>query len=386
MSFQGVRVLVLDGYGRQVATIVQQLHDLGCVVTTLNCSRLDIGYTSHYPVKRLLYPKTRNDMQELKRVLDQELLSGNYDVVFPMREPSTEVLLKHQDVYRKYVRIIAAPLEAFEKAYDKQATMLACMEGGIPCPVTRRDDESYEDFIRKVGYPIAVKPRKGTGSVGFHKVENDAQMKKLLDEGFRMEESVVQEYIPQTDTQYIGFFMLDEKQELMSAVICDKHRWYPIDGGAASYVQTIDSPEMVEYGYRLLKSIGWKGEAHLDFIGDPREGGKPKVMEINGRIPASIKMCWCVGVPIIRQELQYAFGMPVDRHTAKVPVGYGLRYFQTDFLWLLKHPDRFRAKPSWFDFRNSRDFIWSWRDPLPFFSYSLAHLLSYRKDMKERQR
>ena len=75
-----------------------------------------------------------------------------------------------------------------------------------------------------------------------------------------------------------------------------------------------------------------------------------------------------------------------DRHTAKVPVGYGLRYFQTDFLWLLKHPDRFRAKPSWFDFRNSRDFIWSWRDPLPFFSYSLAHLLSYRKDMKERQR
>ena len=57
MDFKGKRILVLDGYGRQVATIVQQLHDMGCVVATLNTSRLDVGYTSRYPKKSCCIPK-----------------------------------------------------------------------------------------------------------------------------------------------------------------------------------------------------------------------------------------------------------------------------------------------------------------------------------------
>ena len=73
MDFKGTRVLVLDGYGRQIATIVQQLHDLGCIITTLNTSKLDIGYTSHYPKKKLLHPETRHDMEALKKVLDKPI-------------------------------------------------------------------------------------------------------------------------------------------------------------------------------------------------------------------------------------------------------------------------------------------------------------------------
>jgi carbamoylphosphate synthase large subunit len=303
-----------------------------------------------------------------------------------MVEPSTDILLTNASVYEKYVKIITAPEAAFRKAEDKQQTMMTCMDEGIPCPITKRDNETYEEYIAKVGYPIAVKPRKGTGSIGFHCVENEQQMNALRKLGFKDEENVIQEYIPQTDTQYIGFFMLGDNYELKTAVICDKYRWYPIDGGSASYIQTIDRPDLVENGYKLLKAIGWKGEAHLDFIGDPREGGLPKIMEINGRIPASIKMCWVVGIPIVKQELQYAFGKPIDTCLNKVPEGLGLRYFQTDFLWLLKSPNRFKAKPSWFNFSKSKDFIWSIKDPLPFFSYSLSHVLTLKSDMKKRKR
>ncbi len=386
MDFKGIRVLVLDGYGRQIATIVQQLHYLGCIITTINTSKLDVGYTSRYPKKKLLYPETKYDMNALKTVLDREIMSGDYDVVFPMLEPSTELCLQNEQFYRKYVKIIAAPKEAFEKAYNKQKTMIACMDNNIPCPITKRDEETFEEYINKVGYPIAVKPRKGIGSIGFHRVNNYEEFEKLLSRGFDISKNVIQQYIPQTDTQYVGFYMLDRHQEMKMGIICNKHRWYPIDGGASCYIRTVNRPDILEHGYRLLKAIDWQGEAFIDFIGDPRENGLAKVMEINGRIPASIKMAWVAGAPLMKQELQYAYGLPVENFNSKVPEGIGLRYLQADLLWFLKSPNRFKVNPSWFDFSNSKDYIWSWNDPVPFFTYTLSHLLTYNEDIGKRRR
>ena len=111
MDFKGVRVLVLDGYGRQCAVVLRELHRLGCEITTLNVSKLDIGYTSRYAKKKLLEPQTKNNMEELKKVLDREIFSGNYDVVFPMLEPATEVLLENSDSYAPYVKLACAGKE-----------------------------------------------------------------------------------------------------------------------------------------------------------------------------------------------------------------------------------------------------------------------------------
>ena len=113
MNFKGVRVLVLDGYGRQVAIILKELHKLGCITTTLNCSKLDVGYTSRYPKKKILEPNVRYDLNELKRVLDREIPSGNYDVVFPMLEGSTDVLWANKEFYQKYVKFACAGEEGF---------------------------------------------------------------------------------------------------------------------------------------------------------------------------------------------------------------------------------------------------------------------------------
>jgi hypothetical protein len=68
-----------------------------------------------------------------------------------------------------------------------------------------------------------------------------------------------------------------------------------------------------------------------------------------------------------------------------IPEGLCTRYFHTDFMWLIKSPNRFNSTPSWFSFKKNRDYIFSWRDPLPFFSYSVEHILSYKKDMKKRK-
>ena len=386
MTFQGINVLLLDGYGRQLPTIMRQLHDLGCEITTLNCSKLDIGYTSRYPKKKLLEPDTRHNSDALEAVLDREIFSGKYDVVFPMLEPSTEILTKKASEYEKYVRIIAAPYDAFMRAYDKQVTMCACMDNDIPCPITKRDEESLDAYIEKVGFPIVVKPRKGTGSIGFHCIRTQEELNVLLQsEDFRIEENVIQQYIPQTDTQYGTYIILDKNHNVKTAMVTDKARWYPIDGGAACLSRTVDRPDIIEDSIRLLKALKWQGFAQLDFIGDPRDG-VAKCMEINGRITASMKICQHVGIPVVKQLLQYAFGEEVEAYTKPIPLDYRLRYSQTDFMWFLKSPRRFSFRPSWFSNKRTTDFIWSIKDPIPYFSYTLSHILSLREDMKKRNR
>ena len=84
MDYKGTRVLVLDGFGRQQASILRQLHDLGCIITTVNDSKLDVGYASRYPHKRIVEHGIRDDEALYERIIKQELATGNYDVVFPM--------------------------------------------------------------------------------------------------------------------------------------------------------------------------------------------------------------------------------------------------------------------------------------------------------------
>ena len=110
-----------------------------------------------------------------------------------------------------------------------------------------------------------------------------------------------------------------------------------------------------------------------------------KVTEINGRISAGIKMMEYAGCTPVKYMLDKAYGEKLVPMTKPIREGLGLRYFHTDIMWLIKSPNRFSAKPNWFDFRRSRDYIFSWADPIPFFSYAIEHMMTYKKDMSKRK-
>ena len=386
MDYKGKRVLVLDGYGRQVPAILKELHQLGCHITTLNDRKLDVGYTSRFPDKKIVESGIRKDADKLQKVIEREMASGNYDVFLPMVEKSTDILTKMVEEGRNGdVKVIAAPRKAFLKAYDKEATMRICQENGIPCPRTKMDDETMDEYLSKVKFPLACKPRKGSGAAGFKKVESREDLLKYIEDGvIEVDKYVIQEYIPQTDYRYGSRVMLDKDHNIIYDVTVQSCRSYPIDGGPGCYIRTTDRPDINAYAEKLLQVMNWVGFAHVSFIMDPRDW-TPKVIEINGRIPASIKICSIVGAQPVKTMLDLVYDQPMTPMTKKIPVNIALRYFHTDFLWLLKSPTRFSCKPSWFNFRHNHDYIWDWSDPLPFFSYSIEHMQTYKADMAERK-
>ena len=384
-EYSHIRVLLIEGRARQVMPLMESLHKLGCHITTFNASKFDMGYASKYPDNKILsYCDAENPEKSWKSV-SAELMTGKYDLVIPLNDFVAIMLSQHKEELKPYVTVAVNDWEIFQYASDKLKTMRVCMENNIPCPKTYIADEelsNLEDLDLK--YPVCIKPRTGYSAVGFHVIDKPEQLKEVISAAKEKHGAMlVQEYIPQTDLQYKAELYIDLKGELKSACVFSKVRWYPLSGGSSTLNVTVNRPDIVETCEKLLKTVGWKGYADIDLIQDPRDN-IAKVMEINPRITGSVKICYKSGVNFSEQILQDYLGKEVTPYL-EYKKGQYLRYLHTDILWFLKSKDRFKCKPSWFNFCHSVDQIWSIRDPWPWFTYTLSSLTKIKKDKKKRE-
>ncbi len=385
-ELSGVKVLLLEGFARQVMPIMAALHKNGCHITTYNKSKLDMGYASHYPDKKLIGFWDREDEEKSYEALLEVLKAEHYDVTIPMTDFSATMLSKHKDELKQYTSPAVNDWEVFMGAGDKLNTMIACMDNGIPCPKTLREANSVEEIIASgIEYPFIIKPRIGYGSIGFHRIDNEEDLRKHFDVSVeKFGGMVVQEYIPQTGMQYKCEVFIDGNGEVKSAHVFDKTRWYPIDGGSTCCSSSVYRKDIAADCVKLLKVLGWRGYGDIDLIEDPRDG-VCKVMEINPRITASVKVCIRSGVDFARQIVEYETGRDVTPFM-EYKEGVRLRYMHTDLLWFIESKDRFKAKPSWFSWKNTVDQIWSIKDPWPWFTYTMQGFAKFGKEKKKRKR
>ena len=382
--FSGIRVLLIEGRARQVMPLMKSLHELGCNIATYNASRLDMGYASKYPDKKILSYCDADDPEGSYQAIKSELETKRYDLVIPLNDFVAIILSQHKEELKPYVTVAANDWDIFRYASDKLKTMAACMENGIPCPRTYIADETLSDLSGlDLAYPLCIKPRTGYSAIGFQKIDGPGELAVVV--GATKEKygaPLIQEYIPQTDLQYKAELFVDRNGKIKSACVFAKVRWYPISGGSSTLNVTVRRPDIVDTCVKLLKVIGWRGYADIDLIQDPRDN-TAKIMEINPRITGSVKICYAAGVNFTEQILQDYTGEEVTLYM-DYPEGKYLRYLHTDILWFLKSPERFKCKPSWFDFRNSTDQIWSADDPWPWFTYTLQGMTKIRADKKKR--
>lgn len=386
MSFRGLRVLLLDGFCRQNAILLKELHDLGCIITTLCDSKLDVGYASRYPKHRIIDTRFKNDIKYYENLITELAKSGEYDVIFPVVEESTEIIAKNHDAYSQYTHLIAPPLDAFEKARDKQLTMKLCMENGIFCPKTKMDSETMEEYLFTVSFPLALKPRQGRGSVGFKKVHNRDELDKLIADGtVKVDEYVIQEFIEEAETHRVSYTFIDNHNNVKSSLIAKSTRPFPLGVGTNSLFESIDMPEIARQSELLLKLMGWRGYASVCFIESDKDH-IPKVMEINGRISASFKVSVLAGLHIVRQLIESALDEEVTPAPKELNYGVRVSHSQSGLLWKLKAHDRFRSEPSTTRKCGKSDIVFSLADPWPYVTYSLQCLEKYKREINKRQR
>ena len=66
---------------------------------------------------------------------------------------------------------------------------------------------------------------------------------------------LVEEYIPQTGTQFQCEVYVGRDRQVKSAIIYDKPRWYPVTGGSSCCNVTVDRPEQIADCVKLLELL-----------------------------------------------------------------------------------------------------------------------------------
>ena len=358
MNYTSIKVLVIDSDGKQPYSMIRGLKEIGCHVTVICSSKMDSCYVSKKPDVKILNKEFKHNNKNKYQYLLSLVSTGQYDVLMPVGEMSTDFITQHENELNKYVKIACAPRQVYLQAFNKQNTFDQAMKSGIPCPYTRRSDQDINDYLQNAHFPIIIKPRQGIGSIGFHKFESQEDFVHFFEkEKLNIDDYVIQEFV-KFDNRIGTNLFVDQKGNICTSYAVDVLRWFPIDAGAGVLIQTVDAHEILEYAGRLLKDLGWKGFANVAFMID-KESGEPKLMEINGRIPASIKVAFMLGFNISKQFIEMIYDEDVTVYPENTQFGKYVRHFDTDIAWFIKSPNRFRAKPSWFSWKNTEEVLFS---------------------------
>jgi predicted ATP-grasp superfamily ATP-dependent carboligase len=96
----------------------------------------------------------------------------------------------------------------------------------------------------------------------------------------------------------------------------------------------------------VLDKLNWEGFADFDVL--ETKTGDYKVIEINPRIPASVRASAISGVNF--GEIIVCDLMCNSRPKYMYQTGKSLRYIGLDIAWFLASSNRFSSQPSWFRF------------------------------------
>ena len=384
MDYTKLKVLLTDGGGRQTLAIVRGLKDIGCHVTVLCSSKLDLVYASKFPDVKILHKEATSSHIDFISFLLNLIKNNKYDILIPIGEQSTNKITSNETEIGKYVKIACPPRDVYLQAFNKQNTFETAIATKVPCSNTRHREQSVEDFLSKSNFPAIIKPRNGVGSIGFHKFEKKEDFWPYIKEkNINIDDYVLQEFVPHEKRFGIVLF-LAKKQNVCMSYANEILRWYPIDAGTATLIRSIDNPELIRHSSNLLKAMKWQGLAALSYMKDTQTG-ESKLCEINGRVPASIRLSRQLGYNVAKLFVQMAIDEQVTIYPPNDKFGILTRHFNAEIPWFIQSPERFTCEPSWFSWKNTRDVAFWHDDKKPYFVYTLQKLLDFWKIMRKRR-
>ena len=176
-------------------------------------------------------------------------------------ESNNEYWLEHDSMLRTDFNILSGPDLDEIQAYRSKAGVPTCRQA----PVTTQ--EEAEKFIKKVGYPVIVKPEYGVGAAATWRLENDEDLAAFFaekpEDAYVMEEYVygwICSYDAIVDSQSnVLFESMSISPPIMDIVNEQTELVF--------YVPPSVEPQLQERGRATVKSFGVKSRfVHMEFF------------------------------------------------------------------------------------------------------------------------
>lgn len=168
--------------------------------------------------------------------------------------------------------VISSP-EVIDRCTDKLRTSEFLARQGLPAPATWPAARAIELAGRgELGFPLFLKPRRGSASIGIHRVEDRERMEAIarLREDYLAQECLV-------GVEY-GIDVLNDFEGRPMAVTVK--RKLAMRGGETDRSVTVKEPDLIELGRRTGEALGHVGNLDMDvFVTDTG----PRILELNPR-------------------------------------------------------------------------------------------------------
>ncbi len=371
-------VLILDS-GRQTLPFLKAYSRAGYDTTVVCSTRLNECYLSRYPSRRVIWPAPTVDRNGFETRLFDYLKANRPDVTIGVSDVTSEILSHLKQKIQAYTRVTVPDYPIFNRTADKLTLMEHCMAHGLPCPKTYAlTHDILPDIDELLGFPVIVKPTRGVGALGVIRYDS---AQNLCADYARMagkyDRLLVQEYIPQKGgMQYQAEAFLDDSSRMRVCMTILKPRFFPVRGGTSTANVTIDHPEIVDTTRRLLEGLHWRGAADVDYVLDPRDN-TPKILEVNPRVTAGIKIGFMAGIDFADLHIKLALGQAIPA-IPHYRLDVYCRNIIMDLLWYVSADKTMRrnTSPPFFRFFGADvgDQVFSCADPLAGVGF-LAHML-----------
>lgn len=284
-----MNILILGGglQGLSCAESLYRNHKVFCVCRDLMSVR------SH------LYTKVFDSSYAQGEKLCQLLKDEHIGVLIPVSDMNVPYISQNKDdIEAKTGTKCAVP--SYQNVYqveDKSRFMRFCQENDVPHPKTAKIDESsIEQAVEYVGFPALIKPDYSVGARGITRVDCLDELKEKLPSVIStFGTCTLQEFIDNKEYYYNVMLYRDKNGKFLAHTIIKIVRMYPVNAGSSSCCISVENDELLNICKDCLDKLNWVGMADFDVL-QRLDNGEYKVIEINPRVPASLRAAEISGV------------------------------------------------------------------------------------------
>lgn len=225
-------------------------------------------------------------------------------------------------------KLILSSPEVIETCFDKYQTSVFIESLGLLSPITV---VGYQNAVKKIKegilkFPLMLKPRWGSGSIGIEKVVDFEEFKEvyaslrrkikrsILATASEGEDYIlIQEYI---DGQEFGMDVMNDLTGNIIGVVVKKK--LAMRAGETDKAAIVEAPEVVEIGKRIGESLRHIGNLDCDVL---EKDGRYYVLELNPRFGGGFPFTYEAGANYPKVLIELLKGNAADESLLKAEVG-----------------------------------------------------------------
>jgi predicted ATP-grasp superfamily ATP-dependent carboligase len=340
-SVRDVDAIVCDAAERQALVCARSLGRAGLAVELLESRRGVAAFHSRWCSSKDVVPDRGARPEEFVDAVLERVRRHNARVLFPLHDGSIDAIRARREEVERHVALALAPEAAIDLAVTKERTLALADKLGIAVPrsFVARDGDDVRAAAGELGFPMIVKPstswvqgRQNGRRLACALVVN---LREALDETDAIVRvggtPILQEWLVGV-REAVSLLRAEGRVWARFAQVA--HRMNPPLGGSSVVRESIPLPrDLIDAAELLVDACDLDGYSEIEFRRDAQ--GRPRLMEINPRLSASVEIAVRAGVDFPLMLYRWAAGERLQPVPA-FRTGVRMRWLGGDVTWLRK--------------------------------------------------